>query len=119
MSPGPGEYEKKDNNNLKGFNMDKSTRRAELINNAQKSSNLGPGQYQQTYDTFGNNTKKMTIGSKREEKSYNQSPGPGAYDYKNDLTKDKVKSFKQSTTKRQEVVSKEESSKIGPGHYNV
>lgn len=34
MSPGPGEYDSKKDSKVQGFQMDKSSRRSELISNA-------------------------------------------------------------------------------------
>lgn len=46
------------------------------------------------------------------------SPGPGIYEPSTTQTKEKVKTFKIGESKRTEIVSKEVSQQIGPGHYD-
>jgi hypothetical protein len=46
------------------------------------------------------------------------SPGPGAYDPKEFLTKDKTPSYKVSNSKRNEIVNRTISELPGPGAYS-
>lgn len=63
-------------------------------------------------------TKAFTFGSKNKE-SYNQNPGPGAYNAINDPTKDSTRTYVMSTEKRQTNFgnSKDELASPGPGMY--
>jgi hypothetical protein len=47
------------------------------------------------------------------------SPGPGAYNASDHLTRDKSPSIAVSSTKRNNFIHKEEASKPGPGNYDV
>lgn len=44
--------------------------------------------------------------------------GPGAYDAKDEMIKDKVRSYKMGNTKRSDLVSKEQINQPGPGIYD-
>lgn len=77
----------------------------------------GPGSYQQD-DKFGSNSKKYTIGSKKQQSYETLSPGPGAYNTKDNLTKSAVASYRQAQSKRTDVVSKERLNSPGPGNYS-
>ena len=47
-----------------------------------------------------------------------QSPGPGAYEPSDNLTRDKSPQYKMGTTTKERSVSKEARDKPGPGHYD-
>lgn len=47
------------------------------------------------------------------------SPGPGAYDANTFVNKDKTPATSFGKTRRSEIVSKEDRSKLGPGNYEL
>ena len=66
----------------------------------------GPGSYHKS-DRFGKDATSYTMSGKQERRNDAVSPGPGCYEAKDTLTKNTVTSFKQSSSKRQELVSRQ------------
>ena len=76
----------------------------------------GPGNYSQS-SLFGKNAPSFTMQGKKDQKMRDHSPGPGVYDNSTSQTKERVKAYKMSDTKRSQLVSNDNSN-IGPGHYD-
>ncbi len=65
------------------------------------------------------NGPKFAFTGKSKEYHKNDSPGPGAYESeKQNLVRDKSPSFKMGSSKRSEIVSKNQKEKPGPGQYD-
>jgi len=77
----------------------------------------GPGNYEQ-HKEFGHDAVKVTISGKSKEHISTMSPGPGAYDSKNEVVREKSVSYKMGSSSRTEVVHKEHSERPGPGQYD-
>lgn len=50
--------------------------------------------------------------------NYKNNPGPGAYDAKDSINRDKSPSYRLGTGKRSEVISKSIIEQPGPGMYD-
>lgn len=58
------------------------------------------------------------MGGKSKEQQDNRLPGPGAYEPKDNLVKETIKTQVFSKTSRQDIVTKDERLKPGPGNYD-
>jgi hypothetical protein len=120
LSPGPGAYDANDSqmkNHSPTYKMGTSNRNS--IVNKILSDMPGPGQYTQS-SIFGNSASKgVTILGKEKERQHDNSPGPGGYDAKTSLTKDRVVSHKisSSVSHGEGLVSKSQRDLPGPGSY--
>lgn len=75
----------------------------------------GPGTYESPSRIGQGNG--FTIGGKAKDIVDNNKPGPGAYDPKDFLTKDKVPTASMSKSNRASLVSKNAKDTPGPGNY--
>ena len=80
-TPGPGAY---NNHNLIAMTKSKGTsvriggpQRPELISAQTQSSNPGPGNYAEAYQTFGKNVKGAANMGSKYKPLKNDTPGPG------------------------------------------
>jgi len=93
-----------------------TTQRTEIVDKNRVGS-PGPGNYDSP-SRWGKEGVSYTFQGKSTEKSRNENPGPGNYNATDDVTKNRVVSFKMGTTQRTEIVNKEKVSSPGPGNYD-
>ena len=123
-NPGPGSYQpdiKSARTGSQTFRMGQSSRKSEFLTNKSMNELPGPGNYNNSnYKEFGKGVPSVKIGVRTKDLSKLDVPGPGSYDFKdNNLTKPaSSQSVRFNTTKRGDIVKKEDVDKPGPGNYN-
>ena len=116
-SPGPGHYNE-DHGKVKdkviAYKMS-PVKRGEIVSN-EASSKPGPGMYNAEAPR---SHYAATITGKPADMRRNDAPGPGTYEDNTRVVKDKTPAYQMSPVRRGDIVSSEQTSKPGPGHYNA
>jgi hypothetical protein len=88
----------------------------------QREYSPGPGSYdnQKSKQIGGNNSRKVTMGSKQKSSPNNDSPGPGAYDRKDGFESPHKQGYTSLMSKdsRMKYNQNEKSNVPGPGQYD-
>lgn len=66
----------------------------------------GPGMYSSPHRTIGKDSYQYSMGTKRQDQKANDIPGPGAYDAKDTVMRDKSPSFRLGTGERSKIINK-------------
>ncbi len=66
---------------------------------------------------MGKDSMSYTMGEKREEKNRHDSPGPGTYEAKTEIVKEKITTVKISHTAKRSIFEQDDG-KLGPGVYD-
>ena len=77
-----------------------------------------PCTYQAFNDIFGKDAITYSLGSSRRDPPANQIPGPGSYNLKQEAIRESPKRANMGHGQRENIISKEEQNKPGPGHYD-
>ena len=96
--------------------MNDGSSRTQIVIKEQMSQ-PGPGNYANTKN-FGQDTKSFSIRGKPQDRAGDDVPGPGNYEGNANIVKDRVVSYKMSSSQRQDIVSKESNKQPGPGQYD-
>lgn len=115
-NPGPGAYDARNDITKAGQASIRlaSAKRTTFMEEAPNDL-PGPGNYDQ--GTAFTGSKGFTIGARQDPK-YNENPGPGAYDSKNDLVKASQPSMRLPGAKRTTFMEEAPNELPGPGNYD-
>lgn len=115
-NPGPGAYDaRNDLTKAATGSMRVPTAKRKTFMQEAPTEMPGPGNYDQGSAFKGD--KGFSIGAKQAAK-YNENPGPGAYDARNDLTKAATGSMRVPTAKRKTFMEEAPTEMPGPGNYD-
>ena len=117
-APGPGNYEPRPEiikDRIKSAKISQGGKRG-LQGNKSCIDLPGPGMYD-SGKKFGDDARKVTIQGKPNDNFRDLSPGPGAYDARDEMTKCKNPSYNLGHERRQSFLDKTAMQNPGPGSY--
>jgi Sperm-tail PG-rich repeat len=116
-NPGPGAYDSRDvatkPTSAQSIRFNNS-KRGDIVRK-EDLEKPGPGNYNQGSTLKAD--KGFSLGAKTKAK-FNENPGPGAYDARNDLTKAAAGYMRVTTAKRKTFMEETASEQPGPGNYD-